>query len=148
RDQAGARRGAAVDLVQQAGARAVLEHRVLAGAQAEHALQELDALAHRVGVRKRAEVAVLPVLRAAVESEARELVPGDGQVRIGLVVAEQDVVARREALDEVVLEEKRLALGSGRRQLDACNLRQHYLGPRARGPSEERPAHATAPASG
>src|SRR5206468_3852091 len=133
RDQAGARLGAAVELVQQAGARAVLEHRVLAGAQAEHALQEVDALAHRVGVRKRAEIAVLPVLRAAVEAEARELVPGDGQVRIGLVVAEQDVVARREALDEVVLEQQRLALGTARRHLDAGKLRQHHLDARARG---------------
>ena len=87
----------------------MLEHRVLAGAQAEHALQELDALAHRIGVRERTEVPVATVLRAAVEAEARVLVAGDHEVGIRLVVAEQDVVARREALDEVVLEQQRLA---------------------------------------
>ena len=38
--------------------------------------------------------------------------PGEHEVRIGLVVAEQDVVARREALDQVVLEQQRLALGA------------------------------------
>src|ERR1041384_4946749 len=67
RDLAGARRRAAVDLVQQTGTRAVLEHRVLAGAQAEHALQELDALTHGVGVRERAEVAMLALARAAMK---------------------------------------------------------------------------------
>src|SRR3954469_13033626 len=42
RDLAGARRRAPVNLVEQAGARAVLEHRIFAGPQAEDALQELN----------------------------------------------------------------------------------------------------------
>ena len=131
RDQPGARRGAAPDLVQQAGARAVLEHRVLAGAQAEHALQQLDALAHRVGVRERAEMAVALLFRPAVEAQAREGVPGDHQVGVGLVVAEQDVVARREALDEIVLEQQRLGLRARGGDLDARHLRHHHLDARA-----------------
>src|SRR5882762_246219 len=45
-----ARRGAAPDLVERAGPRAVLEDRVLAGAQSEHPLQQLDALAHRTQI--------------------------------------------------------------------------------------------------
>ena len=45
-DRADARRRAAPDLVQQARSRAVVEDRILAGAQLEHALQDLDALAH------------------------------------------------------------------------------------------------------
>src|SRR4029079_18610454 len=65
-DLAGARRRAALDLVQEARPRAILEHRVLARAQAEDALQELDALAYRVRVRERPEVAVALVLRSAV----------------------------------------------------------------------------------
>ena len=59
RDQADAGRRAAPDLVQQARPRAVGEHRVLAGAQAEHLLQQLDRLLHRPGARVRPEVAVL-----------------------------------------------------------------------------------------
>src|SRR5439155_27244365 len=110
RDLAGARRGAALDLMKQTRPRAVLEHRVLAGAKAKYPLQELDALAHGVGVGKGAEIAVLLVLGAAMETEARVSVPGNHQVRVGLVVAEQDVVARREALDQVVLEQEGLAL--------------------------------------
>src|SRR5438552_8897606 len=40
-------RGAAPDLVEKAGPRAVLEDRVFAGAQPKHPLQQLDARAHR-----------------------------------------------------------------------------------------------------
>ncbi|MDW8468882.1 MAG: hypothetical protein RML56_07855 [Burkholderiales bacterium] len=65
-DQPGARRAAAPNLVEQAGARAVLEDRVLARAQAEHTLQQLDALAHRLRMRERSEV---PVCR---QKEGRE----------------------------------------------------------------------------
>src|SRR5690606_28740181 len=65
-DQPDARRTAAADLVQQAGPRAVREHRVLAGTQAEHLLQRLYRLAHRPGVRIRAEVPAALVDRAAV----------------------------------------------------------------------------------
>jgi hypothetical protein len=55
---ADAGRAAALDLMQQTRPRAVAEHAVLAGAQAEHLLQDLDAFAHRQRVRKRAEGAM------------------------------------------------------------------------------------------
>src|SRR5207302_1598460 len=97
-------------LVEQARPGAVLEHRVFAGAQPEHPLQKLDALTDRMGVRERAEIAVLAVLRAAMESQPRKPMSGDREVRVGLVVAEEDVVARRKALDQVVLEEQRFTL--------------------------------------
>src|SRR5947207_6129705 len=54
-DVSDARRGAAPDLIEKAGPRAVLEDRVFAGAQPKHPLQQLDALAHRARVRKRTE---------------------------------------------------------------------------------------------
>ncbi len=130
-NQPGARRSAAPDLMQEARARAVLEHGVLAGTQAKHALQQLDALTHRVCMRKRPEVAVALVARTAVKAEPGELVPGDHQVGIRLVVAKQDVVARREALDEVVLEQQRLALGARRGNLDRSDLREHHANARA-----------------
>ena len=55
------------------------------------------------------------------------------QVGIGLVVAEQDVVARCLALDEVVLEQQRLAFRARGGDFDRRNLRQHHLDARARG---------------
>ena len=57
-DAPDARRGTALDLVQQAGPRPVLEDRVFTGTQAEDLLQELDALADRAGIGERTEVAV------------------------------------------------------------------------------------------
>ena len=117
RDRAHARRRAAPDLVQQARARAVREHRVVAGAQAEDLLQVADGLADRPRARERAEVAVALRVRAAIEADLRELVAGDQDVAVALVVAEEDVVARREALDEVVLEQQRLGLGARDRGL-------------------------------
>src|SRR5258708_37731610 len=47
RDVSHARRGAAPDLVEKAGPRAVLEDRVFTGAQPKYALPQLEALAHR-----------------------------------------------------------------------------------------------------
>ncbi len=80
--QIDAGRRAAPDLVQQAGSRAVGKHRVLAGAEAEHLLQQLDALPHRPGVGKRAEVMVLAVEAAAMKSETRKAVPGQHEIWI------------------------------------------------------------------
>src|SRR5690606_33207784 len=74
RDPSYARRGTALDLVQQTGARAVLEHRVLAGTQAEDLLQQVDALPRRAAVRERPEVARAARERAAVVGQAREIV--------------------------------------------------------------------------
>jgi hypothetical protein len=99
--------------------------------QAKNALQKLDALAHRVGMRKGPEVAVAPVLGPAVKAQARIAVAGDHEVRIGLVVAKKDVVARREALDVVVFKQQRLAFGARHRDLDRRHLRQHHLDARA-----------------
>jgi hypothetical protein len=71
-DQPGAWRRAAMDLVQQAGSRAVGEHRVLAGAQPEYLLQQLDALAHGRRMREGAEVARWPHRARRDERQAAE----------------------------------------------------------------------------
>jgi hypothetical protein len=60
-----------LDLVQQAGPRTVLEDRVLAGAQQEDLLQQLDGLLHRPGAGIGPEVAVPAVHRAAEVGHAR-----------------------------------------------------------------------------
>ena len=93
-DEPDARPAAARDLVQHARPRTVREHRVLAGAQLEHLLQERHALAHGACARERPEVAVLLVEPAAMEPQLRERIAGEAHVGIALVVAEQDVVAR------------------------------------------------------
>ncbi len=102
-NQAHARRGATLDLVQQTRARAVGKHRVFAGAQAKHLLQQQDGFfdGPRAGVG--AKVAVLFVDAAAVVRQAGKVLVGDFQIRIALVVAKQDVVFGLQRLDKVVL---------------------------------------------
>jgi hypothetical protein len=131
RDELDARRGAALDLVQQAGARAVGEHGVLAGAQLEHLLQQLDALAHRVGIGVGAERLVVFLRCAAKIGEARKAVAGQQQIGVGLVVAEQDVEARLQPLDQVVFQQQRLGLGARHRGVDVVDALQHQPDARA-----------------
>ena len=116
--------------MQQTGPRAVLESRILAGAQSKHPLQQVNALAHRRRMGKRAEVAVLLVQGATVKSQPRELRPAQHQVGIGLVIPKQDVVAWCQRFDEVVLKHQSLNLGARDRHLHSGNLRHHHGNPR------------------
>jgi hypothetical protein len=132
RHQADAGRRTAVDLVQQAGPRAVGEHAVLAGAQQEGALHQLYRLAHGPHAGQRPEIACVAPDGAAVEGDAREGVLRELDVGIGLVVPEQDVVLRPQALDQVVFEDERLGLGAHHRGVDAHHLRHHHADARTR----------------
>src|SRR5581483_7694049 len=124
-DEPDAGRRAALDLMQHAGPRAIGENGVLAGANLEYLLERRDAVAYRTGARERSEVLVLAVERAAMKAKLRKGIAGKAHVRIALVVAEEDVVARLERLDEVVLEQQRLAVGAYGGGLDARDLRNH-----------------------
>ena len=130
---------AALDLVEQAGPGAVGEHGVFAGAQPEHLLQQLDRFLHGPGARVRTEIAVLAVDGAAVVGDAGErggrggrsiararlVRTRDLQVRIALVVAKQDVVARVERLDQVVFKQQRLGLGAHHGRFQPRDLADH-----------------------
>ena len=144
RDQAHAGATAALDLVQQAGPRAVGKHRILAGAQAEYFLHQLDGFLHRPGVRVGAEIAVLAVRGATVVGHARIFARlrrvvcarrgGDSrelEIGVALVVAEQDVVARLERLDQVVFEDERFCLGAYHRHFQPGDLAHHEADTRA-----------------
>ena len=72
RNQAHTGRAAAFDLVEKARTRAVGKHRVFAGAQAKHLLQQQNRFLHRPAARVGAEVAVLFVGAAAVVGQARK----------------------------------------------------------------------------
>jgi hypothetical protein len=66
-----------------------------------------------------------------METDTREAITRDHEVGVGLVVAEEDVVARGERLDQVVLEDQRLGLRARHGDLDGGHLRQHQLDARA-----------------
>ncbi len=135
RHAADARRAAALDLVQQAGAGARGERAVGARAQQERALQRIERAVHRAGRGERAVIDSAFVARAAVLDDARPALralerrarSGGGDVDVGerLVVAQQHVVARLQALDEVRFEQQRLDLGVGRDDLERRRFRHH-----------------------
>ena len=129
-DQPDARRAATPDLMLQAWSAAVGVEGVAAIAQPEQLLQEVERITDRAGARVRPEVAAGLAPVAAVEREAREGMRGDLQVRVRLVVAQQDVVARVVLLDQVELEQQGLGLGVHHRDLDPHHLRhqRHGLG--------------------
>jgi hypothetical protein len=66
---------------------------------------------------------------APMESQLRKLLARDADVRVALVVAEQDVVARLERLDQVVLEQQRLAFRTRHGRLDTRDLADHHRDP-------------------
>ena len=125
RHQPHARRAAAADLVLQARPRAVAEHAVLAAAQLEQLVHQVERFAHRADAGVRAEVAARDRARPAVQGDARPGLLGQQHVRIALVVAQQHVVARLERLDQLVFEQQRFGLGARDRDFHARDLRQH-----------------------
>ena len=125
-DAADAGRRAALDLVLQAGPGAGREHAVGAGAQREGALQGIERAVDRGGRGEGAEILVLRVAHAAMLGELRPFgVAADDDVGERLVVAQQHVEARLEALDQVVLEQQGLGLAAGDRELHGLGARDH-----------------------
>src|SRR4051794_18597561 len=108
--------------MEHARARAIGEYRVLARPKLKNLLQECHAFAHRTRARKRTEVAMLAIERAAMKPKLRKRVARQAHVWIALVVAVENVVARLECLDQIRLEQQRLAFGANGRRLDARDL--------------------------
>ena len=133
RHRAHARRGALVDVAEEARAtdlRRALEDAVAARAHREDAQQQVDGLADGPRVAVGAEVAGALALGATPHHHPRELLAHrDRQPRVGLVVAVLDVEARVELLDPAVLQLERLDLRVDDRPLDARPRRDHRRGP-------------------
>ena len=131
-DVADAGGGAALDLVEQAGARAAFEGGVGAVAQKEHLLELVQRPVHGPRGGEGAIVAPLLGLAAAVLLDLREGVfAADEDVREGLVVAQEHVVARLELLDEVLLEQQSLGLGPRGEEHHRRGVADHPLDPGA-----------------
>ena len=125
-DAADARRRAALDLVLQTGSRARREHAVGARAQREGALQGVERAVDGCGRSEGTEIFVARLTHATVLGELRPLgVAADDDVGERFVVAQQHVEAWPEALDQVVLEQQRLGLAAGDRELH-CPGRRHH----------------------
>ena len=122
-----ARRGAAVDLREQARAVAVGEYAVFAGAKPKHFLQDFNAVAHRIAVGIGAEILVRLFGRAAKIGQLRKFVPAHHQIRIRLVVPKQDIVFWRQRLNQVVFQNQRFGFIACQRDFHPRNLLNHQL---------------------
>ena len=102
---------AALDVVLQAGTRVVAVEVDLAAWDQEAAMDHVDEAVRQVARKVRAEVG-RAVLAQAARDEDLGVAVGEREldVRVGLVVAQQDVEARLALLDEVVLEREGLVL--------------------------------------
>src|SRR3546814_17050548 len=87
-------RGAAADLVLPAGPRAVAEHAVLAAAQLEQPVHQVERPTHRHDARVRAAVAPGAAPRSAVSADPRPRPLGVPHVGVATAAAPQTVVAR------------------------------------------------------
>ncbi len=123
---------ALVDVAEQAGPAGgfgALEHAHGAAAHREDAQQGVEGLADRLGRVERAEVLGVLALVPAHDLRARVGLPhGDREVRVGLVVAEDDVEARVVLLDPGVLQLQRLQLGAHHGPLDRAGGVHHRVG--------------------
>ena len=120
RDVSHARCSAAADVVIEAGhARAPAGRRALAGAVREDLVERLERRPHLLRRCVRPEVAHAGPVALAREQHARVLVgQRDGDVRIRLVIAQARVERRPVALDQLLLEQQRLARAGHHDRLD------------------------------
>ena len=109
----------------------MIEHTVFAGAQLEHFLQQMNAVAHRHAARKGPEVTGTFGETAPVKRQPRKAMRRQRDVGVGLVVPKQDVVARRQRFDQVVFKDQRLGLGACGGEFHLHDLRHHHGNPRA-----------------
>ena len=127
-DLVGARRRAALDLMQQARPGAALEERVAARAQQERALQRVDRAVDGPDRGERSEIVARPRARAAVlEDLRRPMIGRDQDIGKRFVVAQQHVEARPQPLDHVRFEQQRLGLGAGDDEFERARCRDHPL---------------------
>ncbi len=122
-DVADAGRPAALYVVVEAGAAgAAARLGALAGAELEQLAEQVEGLAQALGAGEGAEVGAVGAVFLAGEVDARVvLVEADGDVGVGLVVAQADVEARPVALDEALLGQQRLGLVGGDERVDAVD---------------------------
>src|SRR5690606_3341313 len=71
------------------------------------------------------KVTALAARTAAVVRNKRHVMPAKHEVGVGLIVAEYDVVARPQALDQIVLEQQRFGFGTRYRDFQAHDSRHH-----------------------
>ncbi len=129
-DLAGARGRATLDLIEEARAGAILEDAVGAGADEERLLQGIDGAVDGAGRGEGSEITARQAPCTAMLGEFRNgMVAGDQDIGEGLVVAQRDIEARLELLDQIGFEQQGFRLGRGGDELHAGGHGNHRCDP-------------------
>src|SRR5690606_6775148 len=91
---------ATLDLVLQARSGSIAVEAVFTLTNEKGLLQQAQAFADRTGTRIRAEVASRFLFRAAMNTQTREITAGEEDIRIGFIVAQEDVVGGAPLFDK------------------------------------------------
>ena len=119
----------AFDLMLESGSRAIFEIALLAVTDHKELLQDVQASSDRTRGRKRAKVFTPPALFPTMKGKSRVLgLSGDMDVRIGLIVSQQDVIGGAFGLNQALLKQQRLGLALNDGDLNAMNFRNHSHG--------------------
>ena len=128
--------------MQHASAAAVVKDRVFAGAQLKNFLQKQDRFFHRPAIRIGAKVIAFFIRRAAVIGDAAEVLAqflrigrvgarAHFQIGVAFVIAKQNVVARAQGFDQVVLKQQSFGFGAHHRRFESVNFAHHVAYARA-----------------
>ena len=119
-----------LDLVEQAGPRPAVEHRVRAVAQKERLLKLVQRPVHGARTGEGPEIDALLGLGATVLLDLRKgVILGDEDVGETFVVAQKHVVLGLELLDQVLFEQQRLGLGPGGEEHHRGGVPDHPVDP-------------------
>ena len=122
---------AALDLVEQAGPGPAVESRVGTVAQQKDLLQLVQRPVYRIGAGEGSVVVALLLLRAPMLLDLREgMGTADQDIGEALVIAQQNVVARLQLLDQVLFQQQRLGF--------RARGQEHHLGRFADHPGDPR----------
>ena len=125
-DQVDAGPGAALDLVQHAGASAAFIDAVGTGPDHEGLLQCVEGVIDRADRGEGAEIIALDLARPAMLEQLRRcVVLADEDVGKALVVAQQDVEAWLERLDQIGFEQQGFGFGFGDHEFHRPRQRNH-----------------------
>ena len=98
----------------------------IAGAELIGAVKEFHEIARMHYTAVRTEIARSVLDYTPREEDLREIACTDAYPRIGLGILQQDVVARLELLDQIVLQQKGVRLRLHHSVLRVCNLGDHH----------------------
>ena len=116
-----ARRIAALNLILQTGTAARGKKTVLTLTHTKHLGEHLQRIPRRLHIRKRPKKLAL-LARAAMQRKARKRMRRQHDIRIGLVIAQQNIELRQMRFDQIILQNQRFRFRMRNRRINIDHL--------------------------